>query len=294
MMDRTLLRKRFRIFIFLSAFVLAIEVAGGILTNSLALLSDAAHVFIDLLALSLAYLAMRLAQRKSTDKYSFGYYRAEILASVINGVVLILITLMIFYESYLRLLSPEPVRIPTMLIIAIIGFIANLWVVIRMHGHEHGNLNVRGAYLHVLGDTLSSVGVIIAAALMLATGSYIFDPIISAVIGIFILVGSLGLIRSSLNVLMEATPEAIDIGKVERDMRKMAGVKEVHDIHIWCISSDVCNLTAHVLIDARDAKSLNRIVSRLNAMLEKKYSITHTVIQSECENCVDAEGKHSH
>ena len=294
MMPRDILQKKFIIFILLSLFILLIELVGGIFTNSLALLSDAGHVLIDLLALLLAYFSIRLSQKVATKKFTFGFYRAEILVAIINGSILIFVTLYIFYESYIRFLSPQPIKGPEMLAIAIVGLLANLYVVIKMQGYEKENLNVRGAYLHVLSDTLSSVGVVIAGMLIVVTGNYIFDPIISAIIGLFILVGSLQLIRESTHILMEATPRNIDLEKLSKDIQKIKGVKEIHDLHVWSISSDVFALSSHVLIDAKNIKSMNKIVSNINEMVKSKYNITHTVMQSECETCVDGKNKHNH
>ena len=294
MMPRDILQKKFIIFILLSLFILLIELVGGIFTNSLALLSDAGHVLIDLLALILAYFSIRLSQKVATKKFTFGFYRAEILVAIINGSILIFVTLYILYESYIRFLSPQPIKGPEMLAIAIVGLLANLYVVIKMQGYEKENLNVRGAYLHVLSDTLSSVGVVIAGMLIVVTGNYIFDPIISAIIGLFILVGSLQLIRESTHILMEATPRNIDLEKLSKDIQKINGVKEIHDLHVWSISSDVFALSSHVLIDAKNIKSMNKIVSNINEMVKSKYNITHTVIQSECETCVDGKNEHNH
>ena len=292
MIQRDILQKKFKIFIWLSLFVLVMEIAGGIFTNSLSLLSDAGHVFIDFLALLLTYFALRLSQKNSTKKFTFGYYRAEILAAIANGVILILLTLYIFYESYLRFLSPQAIKGPEMLIIAVIGLSANLYVVIRMHRDETENLNVRGAYLHVLSDTVSSIGVVIAGILIIITGNFIFDPIISALIGIIILISCLRLIRESTYILMEAVPEHIDLQKVSDDIKKIPCVKEVHALHIWSITSDVYALNSHIVIDAKDVNSLNQIISQINEMLKSKYHITHTVIQSECERCVDSTDTH--
>lgn len=294
MIQRDILQKKFRIFIYLSLFVLVMEVAGGIFTNSLALLSDSGHVLTDLLALLLAYFALRLSKKGPTQQFTYGYYRAEILAAVTNGVVLILITVYIFYQSYIRFLSPQIIKGSEMFIIAIIGLFANLYVVIKMQHDEKENLNVRGAYLHILSDTVSSVGVVIAGVLIIVTGNYIFDPIVSAMIGVFILIGCLRLIRESAHILMEAAPEHIDIQKVSDDIQKITCVKEVHDLHVWSIASDVYALSSHILIDAKDVNSLNKIVSQINEMLKSKYNITHTVIQSECEHCVDGTNKHEH
>lgn len=294
MIPRDILQKKFRTFILLSLFILLMEVAGGIFTNSLALLSDAGHVFVDLLALLLAYFSIRLSQKVATKKFTFGFYRAEILAAIINGAVLIFVTTYIFYESYIRFLSPQPIKGPEMLIISVVGLLANLYVVVKMQGYEKQNLNVRGAYLHVLSDTLSSVGVVIVGIFIVVTGNYIFDPIISAIIGLFILVGSLRLLRESVHILMEATPSNIDLEKLSGDIKKMKGVKEIHDLHVWSISSDVYALSSHVLIDAKNIKSMNKIISNINEMVKEKYNITHTVIQSECETCVDGKNKHNH
>jgi len=291
MAQRDLLQKKFRIFIWLSSFVLIMEVVGGIFTNSLALMSDAGHVLIDLLALLLAYFAMRLTRRGTTKTFTFGYYRAEILAAVTNGVVLILLTLYIFYQSYLRFLSPQKINGPEMFAIAIIGLAANLYVVIKMQGDEKENLNVRGAYLHVLSDTVSSVGVVVAGVIIIVTGNYIFDPIVSALIGVIIFISCLRLIRESTHILMEAVPEHIDIQQVSQDIQKIPCVKEVHNLHIWSISSDVYALNAHILIDAKDTNSLNQIISQINEILKSKYQITHSVIQSECERCIEDQRK---
>jgi cobalt-zinc-cadmium efflux system protein len=290
MMQRDVLQKKFRIFIFLSSFVLLLEVGGGIYANSLALISDAGHVLIDLLALLLAYFAMRLSKRASTKEFTYGFYRAEILAAIANGIILIFLTVFIFYQSYLRFQHPQTINGPEMFLIASIGLAANLYVVVRMQADERQNLNVRGAYLHVLSDTVSSIGVVVAGVLIIVTGNYIFDPIMSALIGVFILVSCLRLIKESTHILMEAVPPQIDLLQVSNAIRKIPSVKEVHDLHIWSIGSDVCALSAHVLIDTKDANLINTIITEINDMLKATYNITHTVIQTECDQCVNVEG----
>ena len=294
MISRDILQKEFRIFILLSLFILLVEVGGGIFTNSLALLGDAGHVLIDLLAILLTYFSMRLSQKRATQNFTFGYYRGEIFSAITNGVVLLFVTIYIFYESYRRFLSPQSIKGPEMLIISIIGLIANLYVVIKMQGYEQENLNIRGAYLHVLSDLLSSIGVVIAGILIVITNNYIFDPIISIMIGLFILRSSLQLIKESAYILMEATPKHIDLKDLSNDIKKIKGVKEIHDLHVWSLSSDLYALNSHILIDEKDIKSINQIVSNINEMVKSKYNITHSVIQSECEKCVDGENKHEH
>jgi cobalt-zinc-cadmium efflux system protein len=294
MIQRDVLQKKFRIFIILSFFILLLEVGGGIFTNSLALLSDAGHVVIDLLALLLAYFAIRLSKKRSTDKYSFGYYRAEVLSAIINGFVLIFVTVYIFYQSYVRFLTPRAIKGPEMLAISIIGLLANLYVVMKMQSYGRENLNVRGAYLHVLSDTLSSVGVVVAGGLIIVTGNPIFDPILSTMIGLFILSSSFRLIKESTQILMEATPAKLELEKIAEDMRKINGVREVHDLHVWSIASDVYALSSHILINAENAQSMNAIIAEINEMLKSRHHITHTVIQSECESCAEGGNIHNH
>ncbi len=294
MIQRDVLQKKFRIFILLSFFVLILEVGGGIVTNSLALLSDAGHVLIDMLALGLTYFALRISKKRSTAKYTFGFYRAEILAAITNGLVLILITIYIFYQSYLRFLSPRPVKGTEMLMISVIGLLANLYVALKMQSSARDNLNVRGAYLHVLSDILSSIGVVVASGLIIVTGNPVFDPIISAMIGLIILSSSFRLIKEGTQILMEGSPGHIDLAEITEDIQRISGVKEVHDLHIWSIGSDVYALSSHILIGADKAPSMNSIISEINQMLESKYKITHTVIQSECDRCVEGGDKHNH
>ncbi|MCX6802220.1 MAG: cation diffusion facilitator family transporter [Candidatus Diapherotrites archaeon] len=294
MIQRDVLQKKFKVFIALSAFILFLEVAGGIFTNSLALLSDAGHVLVDLSAFMLAYYAIRLSMKEPTKKFTFGYYRAEILSAAVNGLILVFVTLYIFYEAYRRFFSPLQIKGPEMLAISVIGLIANLYVVIKMHSHEKENLNIRAAYLHALTDTLSSAGVVIAGVLIIFTGNPVFDSITSAIIGLLILIGSLRLLAESAHVLMEAAPKNINLEHVMADIQKMDGVRGVHDLHIWCITSDVYALSSHILIDAKNAKAMNKIISGINKMLKSKYNITHTTIQSECQCCADGKNKHSH
>jgi len=294
MIAREALQRKFKVFIFLSLFILLMEVAGSIFTKSLALLSDAGHVLVDLLAMLLTYFSVRLSQKKATHKFSYGYYRGEIFSAIINGVALVLITLYIFYESYQRFLSPRAVKGPEMLVIAVVGLMANLYVVLKMHGYERDNLNVRGAYLHVLSDTLTSIGVILAAILIIITGNNIFDPMISALIGVFILVSSFRLIKESADIFMEATPRDIDLENLAKDIQSIKGVNGIHDLHVWSLSSDLYALSTHVLIDRNDIDSINQIVSEINEMVKSKYNISHTVIQSECEICAGNDYEHLH
>lgn len=277
--------QEFKLFIYLSVFVLLLEVAGGFYTNSLALLSDAGHVLTDLIALSLAFFSMRVAKKKPTAKFTYGFHRAEIFAALLNGLLLLGAISYIFYNAYQRLLSPQPIKGTEMLVISVLGLVANIFVVVRMHRYSKQNLNVRGAYLHVLSDTFSSAGVIIAGGLIVVTGIYVFDPLVSILIGLLVLLGSVQLIRESVSILMESMPQGINIEELIEDIQKIKGVEEVHDLHVWSLSSEKHALSAHVLVDVENMKSVNKIVEKINGLLKTRYNITHTVIQSECEKC---------
>lgn len=290
--SKNALEKRFRVFVYLSAFTLVLEVAGGFYTNSLALLSDAGHVLVDLLALLMAYAAIRFSQARPNQKYTYGYRRLEILSAVANGFILIFVTLYIFYESYTRLLEPQAVKGTEMLAIAFIGLAANAYVVYKMHSMDRTNLNVRGAYLHVLGDVLASISVIAAAFLISLTQNYAYDAIAGAIVGLFVLNGSYKLLKESARILMEGTPKGIDLAKLEEDIRKVEGVKQVHDLHAWSLSSDAHALSAHLLISAKDARKMNAIIREVNAAVKEKHGIAHTALQCECNECADE--KHGH
>jgi cobalt-zinc-cadmium efflux system protein len=233
----------------------------------------------------LAYFSIRLARRRANSRFTFGYYRAEIISAAINGGLLLFITVYIFYNAYVRLLNPASIRGREMLVVSIIGLAANAYVAARMHGSAEGNLNVRGAYVHVLSDTLSSVGVVMGGIIISLTGLTIVDPLISIMIGLFILASSLSLVKESIMILMESTPKGMDIESIEKDMEHIEGVEGVHDVHVWSISSDIYALSSHIIVGP-DAE-INDVVSRVNDMLREKYGIAHTTIQSECERCVN-------
>jgi len=268
----------------LTATILLAEAIGGWLTNSLALLSDAGHMFTDLLALGLSFQALRLVERPPTANRTFGFHRAEILAALVNGVTLIVIALVIFYEAYRRLVSPPEVKGLGMLAIAVIGLVANLGGVVLLRGAGE-NLNIRGALLHVLGDAISSVGVIVGGLIILTTGWYLVDPIISIAIGLIIIWGAVRLVNESVNILMEAVPKSLDAAAVVAAMRRVPGVQDVHDMHIWCLTPQLCNLSCHILIDDMATSRSNEILTQVRRLLAEQFHIQHTTIQFECERC---------
>jgi cobalt-zinc-cadmium efflux system protein len=270
---------------FITVFITLAELTGGILSNSLALLSDAGHMFTDSLALAITLLALKLSQKPATPTKTYGYLRMEILAAMINGATLIFISIYIFYEAYHRFLAPPFVNSSLMLIIAFIGLFANLLGIFLLWKISWENLNIRSAFLHIAGDALSSVGVIFAGAVILYTGWYIIDPVISVFIGIIILISALKLVSESTNILLEGVPKHIDINLLVGEVKKIPGICDFHDVHIWTITSGVYALSGHVLIDDQMISKSSEILNAVNELLHQKYGIGHTTLQFECEKC---------
>lgn len=263
-----------------TAFLVA-EVIGGLLTNSLALLADAGHMATDVGALGLSLFAVWLARRPATPERSFGFHRAEVLAALVNASTLVAISFYIFWEAFQRLGEPPEVKSGLMLVVAIAGLAANAasaWVLMRGGGHEH-NLNTRGAFLHVVGDMLGSVGAIIAALVMLATGWYLADPILSAGIGLLILWSSWRLLRESVEVLLESTPADIDTGEVRQAMSSVEGVSGVHDLHVWTVTSGFVALSSHV--EVTGPRAWHDMLVELCTVLRERFGIAHVTLQPE-------------
>jgi cobalt-zinc-cadmium efflux system protein len=270
-----------------------VEVVGGILTNSLALLADAAHMLTDVFGLGLALFAAWIAQRPATPQKTYGYYRFEILAALANAVVLFLISFYILYEAYYRFKSPPEVASLPMILIAVVGLgvnLAGMWI-LREGARE--SLNVQGAFLEVLSDALGSVGVIIAGIIMLATGWYHADPIFSVLIGVFILPRTWKLLTQAVNVLLEGTPAHINVAMVEQAMLNVSGVEAVHDLHIWTITSGMKALSPHVVLaDSAESQTSSRVLETITAKLKEEFGIDHTAIQVEHSSRQEKEMQH--
>ena len=269
----------------LTAIILVAEVVGGLLTHSLALLSDAAHVLLDMLALGLSYAALRLAARPADDRHTYGYHRFEVLAALANGSLLFVMAVGIFWEAWRRFQAPEAVLAGPMLAVAVIGLGVNLVVMRVLGDHDHDDLNVRSAWLHVLGDMLSSVGVIAAGLIILLTGWMLADPLVSMLIGLVILFGAGRVLRQALHILLEGTPEGLSPSQVTSTMREVPGVSEVHDLHIWTVSPGYVALSAHVVLNERSFPDAQDVQASLREMLAGRFSIHHTTIQVECAHC---------
>jgi cobalt-zinc-cadmium efflux system protein len=256
-----------------------VEVIGGLLTGSLALLADAGHMLSDVMSIGLALLAIWLAQRPPTFARSFGYQRAEILVALINGAALVAIGIWIFVEAYQRFSDPPDVLGGWMLAVAAVGLLVNVLAAVILWGRQSDSLNMRAALRHVLADLLGSVGVIAAALIILATGWLYADPLISVLIGALVLGSSWTILRESVDILLESTPAGVDAREVARRMLAVDGVRDVHDLHIWTITSGFPALSAHVLVSrGEDCHDRRR---QLEQLLGVEFGITHSTLQVE-------------
>ena len=285
-MERTTEMRRLTLALVITAIYFFAELLGGILTNSLALLSDAGHMFSDVAALGLSLFAFQMARRPATTKKTYGYHRMEILATLINGLALWLIVGVIFNEAYRRLLDPPVVASLGMLFIAAIGLMVNVVAGTILYGSDHRSLNMRGALLHVAGDAIGSVGAVTAGLIMLLTGWYLADPLVSLLIGLLILYTSWDLIKESVDILMQSVPKGIDVEEVRRALEQISGVIKVHDLHVWSVTSGVFTLSAHAVITPDGDPHI--ILDRIEDKLKNQFFIEHTTIQLEFE---DREGR---
>lgn len=274
---------RIRIALVLTALGMVFEFVGGFLSNSLALISDAGHMLTHLFALSMSYFAILLSMRPVTKKRTYGFYRAEVLAAFINGIVLIFISGYLVYEAVLRFISPQEIRIQEMLLVAAVGLVINgistfLLAAVSLH-----DLNIRSAFLHEIGDMVSSIAVVVAGLIIFYTKNYILDPVLSFFICILIVVWAVKLIIESANILLEATPKHLDIDEViEAIKSEVKGVYEVHHVHAWTIASNMYALTAHIVIEDCKVSSADEFLKHINKVLKEKFRIEHTNIQFEC------------
>lgn len=271
----------------ITVFFMIVEAVGGFLSNSLALLSDAGHMLTDVGAMLLSLFAIWVARKPSTSIMSYGFHRAEILGALASGLLIWLISGLLVYEAILRLQSPEEVQAKVLLIVATIGLLANLVSMKLLHSEKEHNINVRAAYLHLLADTLGSVGAILAGVILIFTGWRPIDPIITILFSVLMLYSSWNLMKESVQVLMESTPPGIDPEKIRADLAAIEGVREVHDLHVWSVSSGRLALSVHLI------STHPEVLSAANAVLKDHYGIIHTTIQVEhpdrfaSERCYD-------
>jgi cobalt-zinc-cadmium efflux system protein len=285
----------------LTVALVAVEVAAGLYANSLALLTDAAHNVTDVLALALTWWALRVATKPAHSGKTYGYHRAGILVALVNSTILALITAIIFYDAYRRLIAPPVIKAGVLISVGGVAVVVNLvTALLVMRGSEH-DLNLRSAFLHLIGDVLSTAGAVAAGVVIHFTGLNWLDPLVSVFIGLLILWNAWNIVRESVNILMEATPEDIDAEAVVADILHVSGVRGVHDLHIWSITRGVRTLSAHILTDDIPMSEGTKVQAAVSEILNHSYGIVHATLQLECVGCIPADlycdvtvSKHNH
>lgn len=271
--------------IILNSSITIAEVVGGIISGSLSLLSDALHNLSDVIAILISYLALKISQRENNERLTFGYKRVEILSALFNSVVLLTISIYLFREAYLKLKEPHPIDGLLMLVVALIGLLANLISVLVLKKDSHRSLNIKSAYIHLLSDTFSSVGVVVGGILIYSFNIYYVDPILTFIIGAYIIKESLSIISETVEILMQATPKGIDINKIKEEIESLEEVKDLHHVHIWRLGDRDIHFEGH--INLKENLAVNDIIPVYNKIEEilKRYGITHSTIQIEYECC---------
>ncbi|MGE0243484.1 MAG: cation diffusion facilitator family transporter [Nitrososphaeraceae archaeon] len=272
--------KKLKIVLVITSAYLVVEIVVGILTNSLALLSDAGHMFTDAAGIGISLFAITFATKKSiTPQKTYGFYRLEILAALTNSIIVLLLSFYIIYEGYLRLFQIKEIPGVPLVVVAGIGLIVNLVGMKYLHSHAKENLNMEGAYLEVLKDVFGSIAVIFSGIIIIFSGYYIIDPIISIGLAVLIWPRTWSLLKRSIHILMEGVPPNISYEKIKEDILEIKGVTGIFDLHIWKITSDFDALTAHVVV--YDINKSQSILREIQTLLEKKFNIIHTTIQIE-------------
>jgi cobalt-zinc-cadmium efflux system protein len=281
--------RRLAISLVLTVIFVIVEVLAGLFANSLALLTDAAHNVTDVIALALTWWALWVATKPAYSGKTYGYHRAGILVALLNATALVIISFSIFYESYRRLISPPEVKADVLIIVGAIAVVINLVTALLVRrGSEH-DLNLRSAFVHLMGDVLSTVGAVVAGIIIRFTGLNWIDPFVSILIGFLILWNAWGILRESVNILMEGTPSDVDANEVVSAIMKVENVRGVHDLHIWSISSGLRTLSAHILTEDTSISAGTEIQGTISKILDRDFGISHATLQLECENCAPAD-----
>ncbi len=264
------------------------EIVGGLVSGSLSLISDALHNFSDGVAVVISYMALRISSREHTLKHTFGYKRIEILAALFNASVLVIISFFLFKEAYMRLIHPVKIKSVLMLIVASIGLLANAISVLLLKKDSHSSINIKSAYLHLLADTLSSLAIITGGLFILFFNLTWIDPVLTVIIGAYVLFESGGIVKKAFDILMDKVPPHIDIKLIKREVEELEEVKNIHHIHVWQISEHNIMFEAHVDVD-RDMNIVEStsLIKRIEKILRDKFGIDHSTIQIECDACVD-------
>ncbi|HXV47140.1 MAG TPA: cation diffusion facilitator family transporter [Nitrososphaera sp.] len=266
-----------------TAVVAVVEVVGGILSNSISLVSDAVHVFTDVMAIALSLFAITLAAKSHSGAMTFGYHRAEVLAALANGVALSAISVWVLYEAVLRVMSPRLIDAPLMLAAAGIGLAGNIAVMFMLKHQAGKSINIQSAFVHVVYDAVSSVAVIITGLIAFATGITIVDPLVAFLIAGLVARSAYSIVRSSTHILLEGAPRKLDVQQIIATLKQLDGVVDVHDLHVWTISAGMDALSGHVVVRDQMLSQSSKLLEDINRVLEERYNITHTTIQMESE-----------
>lgn len=276
---------RLSLSLFLTLAFVMIEAGAGIFANSLALLTDAAHNLTDVIALGLTWFAIRITSQPANAQKTYGYHRAGILVALLNSTTLVLISLGIFYEAYQRFLNPPEVQSGILIGVGLIAVVINLVTALLVHrGSEH-DLNLRSAFVHLMGDVLSTVGAVIAGVIIYFTNANWLDPFVSILIGFLILYNAWGILRDAIDILLEATPRDVDVHALVKDIAQVDGVLGVHDIHVWSLTQSLRTMSAHILTDDLHISAGADIQHQINDLLNHRYNIAHATLQLECVEC---------
>ncbi len=273
-------RSKLKLVMAITGIVMIFQVIGSILTNSLALFSDAGHMFTHFFALGISFGAIIIACKEPCHHRTYGFYRIEILAALFNSLFLFAVTAFIFFEGIMRLISPEPVLGLQMFLVALIGLSVNVISVLILRGSTRDDINTKGIFIHVIADTVSSVVIVFGAIIMYFTGWYILDPLLGIGVSLVIFVWAWGLFKDSINILLETAPKGINIDDVSAELKKeVPEIEDICDMHIWEITSNMYSLTAHIVIDNMGHEKSKEILNRINKLLNERYNIEHTTIQ---------------
>ena len=266
-----------------TAAIAVVETVGGILSDSISLVSDAVHMFTDVMAIGLSLFAITMAARSHSGAMTFGYHRAEVMVALANGVALTVISLWVLYEAFLRVMSPRIIDAPLLLLTASIGLAGNLVVMFLLKHHAGKSINIHSAFIHVVYNTISSVAVITTGFIALNTGITIVDPLVAFLIAGLVARSAYSIVRSSTLILLEGAPSELDIREILATLKELDGVVDVHDLHVWTISTGMDALSGHVVVRDQMLSESNKLLSEINTMLAERYNITHTTIQMEHE-----------
>lgn len=262
-----------------------LELLVGLRAHSLALVSDAGHNLTDGLALALSWYALWIARKPATPTRTYGYHRVGILAALANAVTLIVIALFIFGEAFQLFLHPAAIQSGSMILVALVAVLLNTGIALGLRGSARNDVNMRSAYIHMAGDALSAVGVVLAGIVVRFTGWVYADPLISVLIGLFIIYSSWGIVRETINILLEGTPNGLDVNAMAAEMQAVPGVQGVHDLHVWAIADGMNALSCHVNVRESDNQNAARVVRTIKALLADRYQVHHSTIETECSDC---------